>query len=46
MLDLKFVRNNPEIVKEALAKRGNKSSLDEFFNLEGQRREKLVVVEQ
>ena len=46
MLDLKFVRNNPEMVKEALAKRGNKGSLDEFLKLDEQRREKLVVVEQ
>ena len=46
MLDLKFVRNNPEIIKEALAKRGNKASLDEFLELDEQRRENLVVVEQ
>ncbi|ACV65002.1 seryl-tRNA synthetase [Desulfofarcimen acetoxidans DSM 771] len=46
MLDLKFVRNNPETVKEALAKRGNRGSLDEFLKLDEQRREKLVVVEQ
>ena len=46
MLDLKFVRNNPDIVKEALAKRGNKGSLDDFLRLDEQRREKLVVVEQ
>jgi len=46
MLDLKFVRSNPEIVKEALGKRGNKGSLDEFLKLDEQRREKLVLVEQ
>lgn len=46
MLDLKFVRNNPEIVSEALEKRGSDLSLEPFLELERRRREKLVVVEQ
>ncbi len=46
MLDLKFVRNNPEIVSEALEKRGSGLSLEPFLELERRRREKLVVVEQ
>ncbi|AGK99641.1 serine--tRNA ligase [Desulfoscipio gibsoniae] len=45
MLDLKFVRNNPEIVKEALQKRGASISLDPFLELDERRREKLVEVE-
>ncbi|SHF31238.1 seryl-tRNA synthetase [Desulfofundulus australicus DSM 11792] len=46
MLDLKFVRNNPEIVSEALEKRGSDLNLEPFLELERRRREKLVVVEQ
>jgi seryl-tRNA synthetase len=46
MLDLKFVRSNPELVKEALEKRGAGLSLEPFLELERKRREKLVVVEQ
>ncbi|SHK32434.1 serine--tRNA ligase [Desulforamulus aeronauticus] len=46
MLDIKFVRSNPELVLEGLKKRGSGLSLDEFLKLEESRREKLVVVEQ
>jgi len=46
MLDLKFVRNNPQVVQEALDKRGSKVTLDEFLRLDEERREKLFVVEQ
>lgn len=46
MLDLKFVRNNPQVVQDALAKRGSKATLDEFLKLDEDRREKLFVVEQ
>jgi len=46
MLDLKFVRSNPQKVQEALASRGAKVSLAAFLQLEEQRREKLFVVEQ
>lgn len=46
MLDLKFVRNNPDQVKEALKKRGAVVGLDKFLELEEQRRQKLVLVEQ
>ncbi|WP_418791261.1 serine--tRNA ligase [Phosphitispora sp. TUW77] len=45
MLDLKFVRNNPDKVKEALKKRGEVVELDKFLELEDQRRKKLVEVE-
>ncbi|WP_347489508.1 serine--tRNA ligase [Desulfoscipio sp. XC116] len=45
MLDLKFVRNNSEIVKEALQKRGASISLDPFLALDERRREKLTEVE-
>lgn len=46
MLDLKFVRSNPDKVKEALQKRGAVVGLDNFLRLEEQRRQKLVEVEQ
>lgn len=46
MLDLKFVRTNPDKVKEALNKRGSAVGLDNFLALEEQRRQELVQVEQ
>jgi seryl-tRNA synthetase len=45
MLDLKFVRSNPGVVKEALDKRGAKVNLDEFLAQEESRRKILVQVE-
>lgn len=46
MLDLKFVRENPEVVEEAIKKRGGNISLDDFLALEKQRRQLLQEVEQ
>ncbi|MGI6575170.1 MAG: serine--tRNA ligase [bacterium] len=46
MLDLKFVRNNPEIVETALKKRGMKTSLAEFQETDQKRRELIFTVEQ
>jgi len=45
MLDLKFVRNNPDVVKTALQKRGASISLAPFLELDERRREKLAEVE-
>lgn len=45
MLDLKFVRSNPEIVKEALRKRNSTLNLDEFLRHEEERRKILFDVE-
>lgn len=45
MLDLKFVRTNPEIVKEALKKRNSNVSLDAFLEQEEERRKLLFEVE-
>ena len=45
MLDLKFVRNNPEVVKEALQNRHVSISLDEFLKQEEERRRLLFEVE-
>ena len=46
MLDIKFVRANPEIVEEALEKRGGKLSLDSFLALDGERRGIVAKVEE
>jgi len=45
MLDLKFVRNNPEVVQEALQKRHVSISLDHFLKQEEERRRLLFEVE-
>lgn len=46
MLDMKFVRSNPQAVIEALAKRGGKISLDAFLSLDAERRSILNQVEE
>ncbi len=46
MLDLKFVRNNPELVQEALQKRGVDITLSEFQEVDARRRELIQEVEQ
>lgn len=45
MLDMKFVRENPEKIQEALKNRGNSLNLDEFLQLEKKRRDLLGEVE-
>ena len=45
MLDIKLLRNNPEVVREALKKRGSDLDLSPFLRLDEQRRVKLVEVE-
>lgn len=47
MLETKFVRNNPAIVKESLRNRNSGVEIvDEFLKVDELRREKLVIVEQ
>lgn len=47
MLDLKFVRNNPERVKESLQRRNaNTELVEEFLRVDEERRQKLMVTEQ
>lgn len=46
MLDIKFVRANPQAVQQALTNRGDKVSLDGFLQLDEERRKRLVDVEQ
>lgn len=45
MLDLKFVRSNPDVVKDALTKRHSDINLDEFLKQEEERRRILYEVE-
>ncbi len=45
MLDIKFVRDNPEKVEQALKNRGSAMSLAEFIGREKERRELLAQVE-
>lgn len=45
MLDIKFVRNNPQVIKEALEKRHVSISLDHFLKQEEERRKLLFEVE-
>jgi seryl-tRNA synthetase len=45
MLDIKFIRDNTERVRQALQNRGAAVSLDEFIALEKERRDLLVEVE-
>ncbi|MDQ7092444.1 serine--tRNA ligase [Desulfosporosinus sp. PR] len=45
MLDLKFVRGNPDLVKEALRKRHIDISLDHFLQQEEERRRLLFEIE-
>lgn len=45
MLDMKFVRENPELVEKAMQNRNMDMNLDEFLLLEKQRREVLQQVE-
>ena len=45
MLDIKILRSNPGLIKEALEKRGTSINLDEFLDLDEKRRQKLAQVE-
>ncbi|MBO8170018.1 MAG: serine--tRNA ligase [Thermoanaerobacteraceae bacterium] len=45
MLDIKFVRSNPDVVTEGLRKRGSDISLDNFLKLDEKRRNLLNEVE-
>ncbi|HZK42840.1 MAG TPA: serine--tRNA ligase [Syntrophomonadaceae bacterium] len=46
MLDAKLIRANPQLVNDALAKRNLSGLIDRFLELDGQRREILVQVEE
>jgi seryl-tRNA synthetase len=46
MLDLKFIRENPEVVRQAIANRHDKAPLDEILHLDGERRWKMTELEE
>ena len=45
MLDLKFIRENTETVRQAIANRQTDAPLDEILTLDSQRRQKLLELE-
>ena len=46
MLDIKFVREHPEVVEQALKNRGQEISLDEYRRREAERRQLLTRLEE
>jgi len=46
MLDIKFVREHPDFVKEAIAKKKDKADIDRFLEVDAKRRELLAKVEE
>ncbi len=45
MLDIKFIRENPELVKKAISDKGVELNLDEFAELDRERRRLITEVE-
>ena len=45
MLDIKFIRKNPDLVKEALTKRNYSFDLEGFLSLDQERRKIMAVIE-
>ena len=45
MLDPKLLRENPDLIREALKRRGMQVSLEELIELDQQRRNELVTIE-
>jgi len=45
MLDLKFIRENPDLVRESFKKRRDSAPLDEILELDTERRRKLIELE-
>lgn len=46
MLDIKFIRENPDLVKQGIKNKNDKSDIDEILSLDARRREKLQLVEE
>ncbi|MFH0941577.1 MAG: serine--tRNA ligase, partial [Chloroflexota bacterium] len=46
MLDLKYIRENPQIIRQALANRHDSAPLDEIIRLDSERREKLTALDE
>jgi len=45
MLDIKFIRENPDLVREAIVNRQDTTPLDEILNLDSNRRQKMTELE-
>jgi len=45
MLDLRFIRENVEVVREALANRSDSAPIDEILEIDAERREKILELE-
>jgi seryl-tRNA synthetase len=45
MLDIKYIRENPELVKQAVADRHDSAPIDEILELDAQRRDKINQLE-
>lgn len=45
MLDLKFIRENIDLVRQAMANRNKEAPLDEILRLDGERRRKIAELE-
>ncbi|MDD4859686.1 MAG: serine--tRNA ligase [Dehalococcoidales bacterium] len=46
MLDLKFIRENADLVRKALADRNDTAPLDDILKLDGERRQKIAELEE
>jgi seryl-tRNA synthetase len=46
MLDIKFIRENPDIVRQAIANRHDTAPLDEILKVDGERRQKMTELEE
>jgi len=45
MLDIRFIRENPDLVREAIANRQDTAPLDEILQLDSNRRQKMTELE-
>ena len=46
MLDLKYIRENPELVRDAISHRKDDAPLDEILHLDGERRRQVTELEE
>jgi len=46
MLDLKFIRENPDLVRQAVANRHDTAPIDEILKLDAERRQKIAGLEE
>lgn len=46
MLDLKFIRENPDVVRQAIANRHDTAPLDEILQIDSERRKKVTELEE